>query len=98
MGDEAEGPIAPHPATLIVVVAVAGAALEAMWWADQRYRRWSEEMSVLTGPRARVAALRTGYQKKRSGLEEAVALIGEIFEAVEEARARAEGAAPRTRR
>jgi hypothetical protein len=83
---------AHHRSVDVGVVIVAGAAVAAIYLADRRYRRWAKEASVLAAPRARAAAVRTSYRRKRSGMEEIAGLIGDIFEAVEQARTRAANA------
>jgi hypothetical protein len=83
----------PHHRSVDVgVVIMAGAAVAAIYWADRRYRKWAKETSVLAAPKARAAAIGSSYRRKRSGMEEIAGLIGDIFEAVEQARKRAANA------
>jgi hypothetical protein len=82
---------AHHRSVDVGVVIVAGAAVAAIYWADRRYRRWAREASLLAGPKARAAAVRSSYRRKRTGLGEIAEVVGEIFEAVELARSRTPG-------
>jgi hypothetical protein len=75
---------APPSLAAELVVLTAGAALVGLaYWAERRYRRWAEEASPFAAPRARAAALRTGYRRKRSNVAEATQVIGEILRAFE---------------
>ena len=75
---------APPSLAAELVVLTAGAALVGLaYWAERRYRRWAEEASTFAAPRARAAALRTGYRRKRSNVAEATQVIGEILRAFE---------------
>jgi hypothetical protein len=78
----------PNRAIEVGVVAAAAIALYVIYRADRVYRRWARELSPLAGPRARAAALKTSYQRKRSGATELAELARDIVEAAERARAR----------
>ena len=86
--DDVRSGVPPSLAAELAVL-TAGAALVVIgYWAERRYRRWAEEASPFAAPRARAAAFKTGYRRRRSGVTEATHVIGEIMEAIEELRAR----------
>jgi hypothetical protein len=70
--------------TVVVVVAAAYAS-------DRVYRRWVEEVHLLTAPRARLARAKTGYRRKRASVTEVVQIINDVL--AEVARATSAGAA-----
>ena len=87
--DDARAAVPPNRAVEIGIVAFVGAAVVVSYWADRRYRRWAKDFSLFAAPRARAAAFQTNFQtnyrRKRSGVEEIARIIGDIFEAVEQA-------------
>ena len=76
----------PSRGAEVAIVAVAGAAVGATYWAERRYRRWARETSVLAGPRARAAAVQSSYQRKRSVVTDVIEAVGALLAAVELAR------------
>ena len=75
-------------ATLVLFGAVLGGAAVG----GRRYRRWSQDVNVLTAPRARVKKFRTELRSKRANALEMGGLIGamvvHIAEAARPARSR----------
>ena len=71
----------PSNGAALVVVASGAALVVVIYWADRRYRRWAEETSLFAAPRARAAAFKTSYRRKRSAVAEVTGAIGEIVSA-----------------
>jgi hypothetical protein len=86
--DDVRDAVPPSLAAELVVL-TAGAALVVLgYWAERRYRRWAEGTSPFAAPRARAAAFKTGYRRKRSDVADATQVLGEILGAFEIARSR----------
>jgi hypothetical protein len=81
--------VAPNRAIEVGIVVVGATAVVVIYRADRRYRRWAEQRSPLTAPRARAAAFHTNYRRKRSSFSDAMQIIGDIFDVVEQVRVRA---------
>jgi hypothetical protein len=81
--------ISPSLVTEAVVVTVCATAVVVAYRVVRNYERWAKENSPWAGPRARTAALKSNYRRRRSDLGEVAQMIGEIVSAVESARSRA---------
>jgi hypothetical protein len=86
--DDVRDAVPPSLAAEIVVLTAGAALVVFAYWADRRYRRWAEEASPFAPARARAAAVKTGYRRKRSVVTETTQVIGEILGAFEELRSR----------
>jgi len=76
----------PSHVAEFVVVALGAALVIVTYWADRRYRQWSDDFSLLAAPRARAAALKTSYRRKRTGVAEATEIIGDILDVIQRPR------------
>ena len=74
-----------HVAEFVAVV--LGAALVVVtYWANRRYRQWSDDSSLLAAPRARAAALKTSYRRKRTDVAHATEIIGDLLDVIQRPR------------
>jgi hypothetical protein len=64
------------------MAAVAAGIFEA----DRRYRQWAQANSPFAAPRARAAAFRASYRRKRSGVGEIAELLGDLMDTIEQVR------------
>jgi hypothetical protein len=86
--DDVRDAVPPSLAAELAVLTAGVALVVIGYWAERRYRRWAEEASPFAEPRARAAAFKTGYRRRRSGVTEATHVIGEIVGVFEELRSR----------
>ena len=75
---------------LIATAATLAAAVAIAYRLDRRYGRWEArwlaEVSPLTGPRDRVARVRTGYRNRREDVSDLVWIISAVMDEVAAAR------------
>jgi hypothetical protein len=86
--DDVADAVFPSRVTALVVLSFGAALVVVGYWADRHYRRWSAEVSPLAAPRARAAAVKVSYRRKRSDVADAALMLGEILGAIETARSR----------
>ena len=86
--DDIRDAVPPSLAAELFVLTAAAGLLVIGYWAERRYRRWADEISPFTAPRARAAAFRTSYRRRRSGVAETTQMIGEMMGVFEELRSR----------
>ena len=80
--------VPPSLAAELFVMAAGAGLLVIGYWAERNYRRWAEDISPFAPPRARAAAFRTSYRRRRASVAETTQVIGEIMGAFEELRSR----------
>jgi len=78
--------ISPSLVTEAIVVTVCATAVVVTYRVVRNYERWAKQNSPWAGPRARTAALKSNYRRRRSDLGDVGQIIGEIISAVESAR------------
>jgi hypothetical protein len=73
--------------TLAAVAAVVGVAIRLDRGYERAYKEWSTEISPLTKPRARVLRFKTAYRRRRADTLDLSALINELWDEIDIARA-----------
>ena len=83
--NEVRDAVPPRLATKLFTVTFVGVLVAVTYWADRRYRRWADETSLLAAPRARATAFNTSYRRRRSDVDDATEVVGEIIGAARSA-------------
>jgi hypothetical protein len=84
---EVRDAISPNVVTEAVVVTVCVTAVVVAYRVVRNYERWAKQNSPWAGPRARTAALKSNYRRRRSDLGDFAQIVSEIVSAVERAKA-----------
>jgi hypothetical protein len=77
--DDVGDAVRPSRVTEAIVVALGAVVAVAICWIDWSYRRWAAQNSPFASSRARAAAIKASYRRKRSGFEEFAQLLGDLL-------------------